>query len=173
MEYFNKDTGKVNIVIPEIKNVVNYYHLGLKEGDKLSEEYVYIGRKNNNPGLKELGESIFHNPFYLKKGKDKKENINLRIEAVDKLFKKYFWKKLMENEITKEQMKSLSGKKKVCFCGENLCHGHVIEMFIDYINRFEEEFDKKKEEYRIKKKEMKLKDTNSKQAFNQNYKIKR
>lgn len=50
-------------------------------------------------------------------------------------FKKYLWRKLMSDEITKEQIMSLSGKKKVCFCGKNLCHGHVIEMCIDYIEK--------------------------------------
>lgn len=167
LDYYDEETGKIKLIIPELENVVNYYHLGLKPGDKLPEGYTYIGRKNNNPGLKELGESIFHNPFFLKKGKDKDENIKLRIQAVLS-FKKYFWIKLMENEITKEQMKSLNGKKKVCFCGENLCHGHIIELFNDYINKFEEEFDQKKRDYQLKKKEA-LKIKNSTKPFNQNF----
>ena len=150
MEFFDEKTGKVNDdYLESFSNVVNYYSLGLKDGDKLPDGYVYIGRKNNNPGLKEIGESIFHNPFFVAKNDDKSIRIKNRIAAVMD-FKKYLWRKLMSDEITKEQIMSLSGKKKVCFCGKNLCHGHVIEMCIDYIEKNEAEFDMKKVEYQKK-----------------------
>lgn len=146
MSYYNEETGKVNPVIPELLDVVNYYHLGLKDGDVLPVGYEYIGRKNGNPVLKELPESIFHNPFPVSKTNDKKERIKLRIEAVLK-FKKYLWQKLLSDQIKKEDILKLKDKKLVCFCGDNLCHGHVIKMFINYILNNELEFDKKKEQY--------------------------
>lgn len=146
MNYYNEETGKVIPVIDSINDVVNYYHLGLKEGDSLSAGYEYIGRKNFNPVLKELPESIFHNPFPVRKTNDKKERIKARIESVNN-FKKYFWKKLLSNEITKEQLLSLDKKKLICFCGDNLCHGHVIKLFIHYVKTHELEFEQKKREY--------------------------
>lgn len=164
MIFYDKETGKVIPVIPEISDVVNYYHLGLKEGDVLPEEYFYIGRKNNNPGLRGLPETMFRNTNVVKKGNNKTERIANRIKAVED-FKKDFWKLLMTDKISKEQLLSLDGKKLVCFCGDNLCHGHVIKLFIDYVKKNELEFDAKKEEYQKKMKNEIIKNISKRKSF--------
>lgn len=144
--YYDEKTGKIIKIIPELNNVVNYYHLGLKDGDVLPDNYIYIGRNNYNPILCKYGQSIYHNPFFLKKTKDKEQNIKLRIEAVEN-FKVYLWKKLISGEFSKKDFLLLKDKKKVCFCADYLCHGHIIELFLYYIVNFEEQFDLKVKNY--------------------------
>lgn len=78
---------------------------------------VYIGRQRDS---KVFG---FGNPFVI--GKDGDRN------TVIEKFKKYFYKRIQEDEEFKKEVFKLNGKILGCFCKPKSCHGDII---CDYLN---------------------------------------
>jgi len=81
--------------------------------NKYKEQYdVYIGRP-----------SVFGNPFQIGKDGD-------RQQVVEK-YKNYFYNKIHMDEIFKNQVLTLKGKRLGCFCKPHACHGDII---CEYLN---------------------------------------
>lgn len=91
--------------------VLNFY----KEGLKIPDNAIYIGRKSYKHNLPE---SKYHNPFKLSEGEAR--------EATIERYRQYLWKEVRSGNITVEELASLYGKDLVCYCAPNPCHGDVL-----------------------------------------------
>ncbi|MBC7475329.1 MAG: DUF4326 domain-containing protein [Candidatus Sericytochromatia bacterium] len=110
--------------------VHNFYHLN----KIIPEDSVYIGRSNRNFNL--LG-SKFANPFPMK---DQSEEERIRVITE---YKDWLWKQISENNITKDELLGLTGKKLVCYCSPKLCHGDIVKATVELLITNEAEFDNK------------------------------
>lgn len=118
--------------------VVNFYYVG----KQIPENGVYIGRYNKNYNLQG---SKFANPFPMK---DQSEEERTRVVEA---YKNWLWKEIANNNITREDLLSLNGKKLVCYCSPKSCHGHVIKETVELLINHENEFDNIIKEYSSKK----------------------
>ena len=119
--------------------VVNFYHIG----KHLPEDGVYIGRANRNFNL--LGSKLA-NPFPMK---DQSEAERTRVVSE---YKDWMWKQIAENNITKNDLIALNGKKLVCYCAKKLCHGDILKETVELLILNENEFDNKVQEHMSQKK---------------------
>ncbi len=110
--------------------VLNFYHIG----KVIPEGAVYIGRGNAKLGLIQ---SKFANPF---PAKDKDDR-----DRVVELYRKWLWKQIKENVITKEDLMELRGKDLVCYCSPKSCHGDILMKAVEWICKEEPIDDKKKD----------------------------
>lgn len=138
-EYFNnKINTPINNENPSNIEVLNYYTLK----KIIPKDGLYIGRANKGHGL--IG-SKFANPFAMKNQTDEER------DRVISEFKKWIWKELLEQRITKEDVLALQNKKLVCYCAPKSCHGHVLKEVVNYILTHEKEFDEKIKNHQNKK----------------------
>ena len=119
---------KVKYIRPQYKNLREWIE---------DPNNVYIGRKGivfveTDQGKERFPkqDSIWANPFKLKKGATKKDRL-LSIKA----YKKYIVEKLEKGEITYAQLKKLKGKNLGCWCkGDyNECHGDVLVELLECV----------------------------------------
>ena len=80
-----------------------------KHKDKIPKDAVYIGRG-----------SPWGNPFVI--GKD-----GTREEIIEKYCE---W--ICDNQYLLNRIHELKGKDLVCYCSPQLCHGHILEILIEY-----------------------------------------
>ena len=120
--------------------VMNFYTLN----KQIPEDGEYIGRYNRNFNLKA---SKFANPFPVKSPEE-------RGTTIEK-YKEWLWKEIASNNITKEDLLSLRGKKLVCYCAPKPCHGNVVKETVELLVNNESEFDIKVKEIKEKKSKMK------------------
>lgn len=78
---------------------------------------VFVGKRENKKRFPQR-DSLFANPF--KVGKD-----GTREEVIQK-YREYIYQQLNKGKITKEDIKSLKGKKLGCWCYPEECHGNVL-----------------------------------------------
>lgn len=119
--------------------VVNFYQVG----KVIPENGVYIGRANKSLNLEG---SKFANPFPMK---DKTEEERIRVISE---YKKWIWQKVLDKQITKEDLFNLKRKKLVCYCAPKSCHGDVVKALVEYVMNNEAEFDAKVQDYQNKSK---------------------
>lgn len=97
--------------------VINF----LKHDGILPKDMVYIGRAFKND-VWILKESIFHNPFKLRRNATEQE----RKECIEK-YEAY----LRSKPDLLSKIETLRGKTLACFCKPKLCHGDVIEKILN------------------------------------------
>lgn len=82
--------------------------------NKYKESYdIYIGRG-----------SKWGNPFSI--GKD-----GTREEVIEK-YRLYLWDQIKTGEVTKEDLRKLSGNTLGCFCKPKACHGDILISAIEW-----------------------------------------
>lgn len=118
----------------ETIEVLNFYQIG----KVIPEDGVYIGRYNKNFNLQG---SKFANPFPMK---DQSEDERVRVVQE---YKNWLWKEIANNNITREDLLSLNGKKLVCYCAPKNCHGHVLKAAVELLLNNEAEFNQKLNQY--------------------------
>lgn len=116
--------------------VANFYALN----KTIPEDGLYIGRANAKFGLPQ---SLFANPFPVINPEDRDKSIQD--------YRKWLWNKILDNVITKDDLKALVNKKIVCYCKPKNCHGDVLQSVVNYLLSNEAEFDQKVEEGRQRK----------------------
>lgn len=120
--------------------VLNFYHLN----KIIPEDGEYIGRANKNFNLTQ---SLFANPFPVYKPEERGSSIGK--------FTDWLWKQIADNNITKDDLLGLAGKKLVCYCKPKACHGDVLKETVELLINNEPEFDRRVEEIRANKTKMK------------------
>lgn len=90
--------------------------------NKYKDEYdVYIGRG-----------SVWGNPFSHLPETKALYKVDTRDEAIE-MYRKYLWNQMYDGKITKDMLRSLSGKRLGCFCKPQSCHGDVIAKAVTWI----------------------------------------
>lgn len=90
--------------------------------NKYKEEYdVYIGRG-----------SVWGNDWSHLPETKAKFKVDTRDDAIVE-YKNHLWKQMREGVITKDMLRSLSGKRLGCFCKPQSCHGDVIAKAVSWI----------------------------------------
>lgn len=85
----------------------------------MTTSVVNKGRARPAPGDVYIGRpSLFSNPFVI--GED-----GTRAEVLAK-FKTYFYKRLQSDEVFRQAVEGLRGKRLVCWCKPLPCHGDTI-----------------------------------------------
>lgn len=95
--------------------VLNFY----KEGRKIPENAIYIGRVSVKNGL---AGSRYANPFPAKSEADR--------EGVVRQYQDWLAREIHQGRITREELAEMHGKDLVCYCAPKLCHGHVLRAAI-------------------------------------------
>lgn len=119
-------------------DVVNFYHIG----KKIPDDAVYIGRENK---ALNLTGSKFANPFAMKESTNEE-----RDRVVDK-YKVWLWKAIESEEITRDDLLALKGKKLVCYCSPKKCHGDVLKEVVQLLVDNENEFNNVAKKYKDKR----------------------
>jgi hypothetical protein len=91
--------------------VLNFY----KVGGVIPEDALYIGRENRSKGL--LG-SKFANPFPINEQQNRDEVI--------RKYTRWLWGELKEGRVSLDELVAMKGKRLVCFCAPQKCHGDVL-----------------------------------------------
>ena len=78
---------------------------------------VYLGRAGKGQ------DGYFGNPFKIGEDGD-------RAEVIRK-YKRWFWKRVNEDQEFRNRVKELKGKRLGCFCHPMACHGDVIKAWLD------------------------------------------
>lgn len=78
---------------------------------------IYIGRKGKGQ------DGYFGNPF---RAKDESQR-----EEVIALYRKYFYKRIAEDDEFYNRIVALSGSVLLCFCAPKKCHGNVIANYLN------------------------------------------
>lgn len=90
--------------------------------NKYKEEYdIYIGRG-----------SVWGNPFSHLPETKALYKVDTRDEAVAS-YKEYLWHQMREGFITRDMLRSLSGKRLGCFCKPQSCHGDMIVKAVEWV----------------------------------------
>lgn len=101
--------------------VVNFYHI---QNNQLHYLDVYIGRAGKGQ------DGYFGNPFPIRKDLSTDEARKLCIDQ----YRVYFFEKIRTDQIFRDRIKSLKGKRLVCFCKPKACHGDVIKEYLDSLD---------------------------------------
>jgi hypothetical protein len=105
-----------------------------KDWKQLSE-YVYIGRSDSDYG-------IFGNPYILDK------NDPLSREKVLLQYHDYLAKRILPGEMDmafRLKVKELYGKTLVCYCSPLPCHGDILYLYAEYLNKIAEDMTEARE----------------------------
>jgi hypothetical protein len=100
--------------------ILNFY----KEGRKIPENAVYIGREMPKMGL---SASLFANPFTLQNTKDDLERTD-----VIRRYRAHLWVQIRQGEIKEVDLLALQGKDLVCFCAPRACHGEIVRQAVEW-----------------------------------------
>lgn len=93
--------------------------------NKYKEEYdVYIGRG-----------SLWGNPFSHLPETKADYLVSDRDEAVA-MYREYLWHQLDQGFITRDNLRSLHGKRLGCFCKPKSCHGDVIVKAVEWAMKY-------------------------------------
>lgn len=97
--------------------VVNKNHMTVNMNDA---DIVYIGRG-----------SIWGNPYSHKSGTKAIHRVKT-VEMAIECYRQNLWARIQSGEITIEMLKSLDGKRLVCYCSPKKCHGDIIKRAVQW-----------------------------------------
>lgn len=106
--------------------VVNIHKI--KKDWEQDPDYVYIGR---NPFWEEP--SIFGNPIIKNDKCPVCGQTHVTNGSTLKCYEKYLYERLLTDADFRDKFLKLKGKKLVCFCKPNKCHGDILEKYLNLI----------------------------------------
>lgn len=98
---------------------------------KSNSEYVYIGRPGK--GL----DGYYGNPIKVKEKCPICNCLHQEKEDTLECYKIYFVNRIQNDQLFSKNIKKLKGKKLVCFCKPNRCHGDIIADYLDNEGKYE------------------------------------